>query len=251
MAIVEQGITGAFIGKVGTVIGYQLNGQNVMRSIGRRRTKPFTELELLNQAKMKVTSEFLRRIKPFVKFGFREVAPEGSRVGAFQLAQSHVRKQALDFDADGKPFVNPAKVLISKGSLEPPRNCRLTRDGDRLIFTWDKAAGAAGHHRLLTLAYDGDSFSFFRDLGAARSSGEDVWELSHLHLLERPLHVYAAFRSTISDTISDSVYCGVIKTVTIKSSAPSAPDTGRSHPQTPPAPPTPPSGQYELAFPDR
>src|SRR5690606_18725893 len=142
MAIVEQGINGPFRGKVGSVIGYQLNGQNVMRSIGRRRTKPFTELELLNQARMKVTSEFLRPIKPFVKFGFREVAPEGSRVGAFQLAQSHVRKHALDFDAEGKPFVNPAKVLISKGSLEPPRNCRVRRDGNQLIFTWDPTGGA-------------------------------------------------------------------------------------------------------------
>ena len=251
MAIVEQGITGAFIGKVGPVVGYQLNGQNVMRSIGRRRTKPFSELELLNQAKMKVTSEFLRPIKSFVKFGFREVAPEGSRVGAFQLAQSHVRKQALDFDAEGKPFVNPAKVLISKGSLEPPRNCRVTQEGNRLSFKWN-AIGEGGDHRLLTLAYDEDSFRFFRDLGAARSSGEDVWELPFLHLLERPLHVYAAFRSTVSDKISNSVYCGTIEPGTIKEPlAPSAPDTGRSHLQTPPAPPTPLSGQYELTFPDR
>ena len=257
MAIVEQGITGAFIGKVGTVIGYQLNGQNVMRSIGRRRTKPFSELELLNQAKMKVTSEFLRPIKSFIKFGFREVAPEGSRVGAFQLAQSHVRKQALDFDAEGKPFVNPAKVLISKGSLEPPRNCRITQDGNRLIFNWDPANGAE-YHRLLTLAYDGDSFRFFRNLGAERGSGEDVWDLSHLDLLERPLHVYAAFRSTVSDKISDSVYCGTIQPGAVKpeiikktSVAPSEPGTDRSHPQTPPAPPSPPSGQFELAFPDR
>ncbi len=244
MAIAEQGINGPFRGKVGSIIGYTLNGQNVMRSIGRRK-RPFTELELLNQAKMKVTSKFLSGIKPFVKFGFRGEAPEGSRVGAFQLAQSHVRKHALDIDSEGNPFVDPAKVLISKGSLEPPLNCRVRREGNRLIFHWDYP-NRYGYHRLLTLAYDADLFRLFRDLGAERSKGEDVWDVAHLDFLEKPLHVYAAFRSTISDEISDSVYCGAIMP-----SVPFVPDTGRSRPQTPPAPPSPPSGQYELTFPDR
>ncbi len=243
MAIATQGINGPFRGKVGSVIGYTLNGQQVMRSVGRR-TRPFTELELLNQVKMKVTSEFLRRIKPFVKFGFRNEAPEGSRVGAFQLAQSYVRKHALELDAAGKPFVNPAKVLISKGPLEPPQNCTVVRDGNRLVFRWDYL-NLGGNHRLLTLAYDGDSFRYFRDLGGERNKGEDEWDVPYLHLLERSLHVYAAFRNTITNEISDSVYCGAID----PASVPSVPSIGHSRPQTPPAPPIPPSGQYELTFP--
>lgn len=245
MAIIQHGINGPFRGKVGSVIGYTLNGQNVMRSIGKRRTRPFTELELLNQAKMKVTSEYLGRIKPFVKFGYRTEAPNGSRIGAFQLAQSQVRKHALEIDSEGKPFVNPAKVLISKGNLEPPTNCSVKAEGNRLIFRWDYLK-RGGYHRLLTLAYDGDSFRFFRDLGEERRNGADIWDLHNLDLLEQPLHVYAAFRDTITGEISDSVYCGAIKP-----SVPSVPDIDRSHPQTPPAPPSPPSGQYELAFPDR
>ena len=244
MAIAERGINGPFRGKVGSIVGYTLNGQNVMRSVGRR-TRPFTELELLNQAKMKVTSEFLMPIKPFVKFGFRTEAPEGSRIGAFQLAQSQVRKHALEIDPEGNPFVNPAKVLISKGSLEPPLNCSVTAEGDRLFLRWDYL-NRGGYDRLLTLAYDGDSFRFFRDLGAERRSGEDTWDLRGLDLLEQPLHVYAAFRHTMTGEISDSVYCGAIGP-----SVPSAPDTGRSRPQTPPVPPSPPSGQYALTFPDQ
>ncbi len=245
MAIAEQGINGPFRGKVGSVIGYQLNGQNVMRSISKPRKRPFTERELLNQAKMKVTSQFLERIRFYVKFGFRGEAPEGSRVGAFQLAQSQVRKHALEIDSEGKPFVNPAKVLISKGNLEPPLNCSVTAEGDRLFFRWDYLE-SGGYHRLLTLAYDGDSFHFFRDVGAERRSGQDTWDLHDLDLLEQPLHVYAAFRNTMTDEISDSVYCGAIEP-----SAPSVPGTDRSRPQTPPAPPSPPSGQYALTFPDQ
>src|SRR5690554_2902531 len=116
MAIGYQGINGPFRGKVGTVVGYSLNGQQVMRAVGKR-TKPFTALELLNQAKMKAVSKFLAPIQPVVKFGYQRVAPAGSRVGAFQLAQSYVRKNAIDMDDEGQPFVNPAKVLISRGPL--------------------------------------------------------------------------------------------------------------------------------------
>lgn len=244
MAIIEGGINGPFRGKIGSVIGYTLNGQNVIRSVGRR-TRPFTKLELLNQAKMKVTSAFLGPIKPFVKFGFQAQAPKGSRVGAFQLAQSQVRKYALEIDSEGNPFVNPAKVLISKGDLEPPLNCSVRAEGNRLFFRWDYLK-ASTYHRLITLAYDGDSFRFFRDLGAEQSSGEDTWDLRGLDSLEQPLHVYAAFRHTMTGELSNSVYCGAIEPP-----VPSEPDTGRSRPQTPPAPPTLPSGQYELTFPDQ
>src|SRR5690606_36272383 len=121
MAIGHQGINGPFKGKIGVVVGYNLNGQQVMRSVGKR-IKPFTAMELLNQGKMRAVSKFLGPINPIVKFGYRREAPAGSRVGPFQLAQSYVRKNAIDFDEEDKPFVNPAKVLISRGELEPPLN---------------------------------------------------------------------------------------------------------------------------------
>lgn len=245
MAIADSGINGPFRGKVGSIIGYKLNGQNVIRSVGRR-TRPFSKLELLNQAKMRVTSAFLAGIKPFVKFGFRGEAPEGSRIGAFQMAQSYVRKHALAIDESGQPYVDPEKVLISKGNLEPPLNCRVHAEGNRLFFRWDNAHRYGFTQRLLTLAYDGGLTRFFRDLGGRASLGEDTWDLSALDRLERPLHVYAAFRDTMTDEISDSVYCGAIVPA-----APSVPDIDPVHPQTAPAPPSLPSGQFELTFPDR
>ncbi len=210
MAIAAQGINGAFSGKVGSVVGYQLNGQQVMRSVGRR-TRPFTELELLNQAKMKVVSEFLAPIKPFVKFGYQREAPPGSRVGPFQLAQSYVRKNAVDLDDERKPFVNPAKVLISMGKLEPPLNCTLEHEGKRLTLRWDHSGQASGVDRLMLLLYDGDMFRYFREIGAERREEMETLEIDLLRFMEKPVHVYAAFRGTMVDEISDSVYCGVIE----------------------------------------
>ncbi len=244
MAIAKQGINGVFKGKIGSVVGYELGGQNVMRSVGRR-TKPFSQLELLNQAKMKVVSEFLGRIKPYVKFGFQREAPAGSRVGAFQLAQSYTRKNAVDVDDDGKPFVNPEKVLISRGQLPPPVNCKATQEGNVLVLSWDHEAKHSPYDRLVVLLYDGDSFRFFQDIGAERREMRHIIDYPYFHLIEGPVHVYAAFRDTMQDRISDSVYCGSIKPKT-----PSSPNIDRARPHTAPEPPSPPNGQLGLAFPD-
>jgi len=210
MAIAKQGINGPFSGKVGSIIGYELNGQPVMRSVGRR-TKPFSELELLNQAKMKVVSEFLGPINPFVKFGYQREAPPGSRVGAFQLAQSYVRKNAVELDDERKPFVNPAKVLISRGKLEPPLNCTVEREGDRLTLRWEQSGRVGLTDRLMVLLYDGYSFRYFRQMGAERREQMEVLEVKLLRFMENPVHVYAAFRHTMRDEISDSVYCGMLE----------------------------------------
>ena len=210
MAIAKQGINGPFSRKVGSVVGYELTGQPVMRSVGRR-TRTLTQLELLNQAKRKPVSELLGPIRPFVKFGYQREAPSGSRVGPFQLAQSHVRKNAVDVDDELIPFVNPAKVLISRGKLEPPLNGTVEREDDRLTIRWGQSGQASGADRLVLLLYDGDSFRYFREIGAQRREGMEMLEVDLLRFMEKPVHVYAAFRNTMFDKISDSVYCGVIE----------------------------------------
>ncbi|SEL06929.1 DUF6266 family protein [Parapedobacter koreensis] len=211
MATAKNGINGAFIGKVGSIVGYELNGKNVIRAIGRR-TKPFSKLELLNQAKMKVVSEFLGPIKPYIKFGFQHEVPSGSHVGAFQLAQSYTRKNAIEVDEQGNPFINPEKVLISKGKLAPPLNCTVERDGNRLTFRWDYiGTQQSPTDRLVILLYNPEEpIRVFRELGAERKAQQDEWEIEPLHLFTGPIHVYAAFRNTWLDQLSDSVYCGVI-----------------------------------------
>lgn len=208
MAIAKQGINGTFSGKVGSIIGYEVGGQNVMRTVGRR-TKPFTPRELLNQAKIRTVAEFLRPIKPYIQFGFRQAVPPGGRVGAFQRAQSYTYKHAIELDEEGNPYINPEKTLISTGELCQPQNITVSRKGNRLTFQWD-FSGRDGFDRLLVLLYDGTQFSFFREIGAKRRELQDTWEIEYLSHMKTPMHVYAAFRDTISGDISDSVYCGVV-----------------------------------------
>src|SRR3546814_19762145 len=116
---------------------------------------------------MKAVSKFLGPINFIVKFGDQREAPPGSRVGAFQLAQSYVRKNAIDYDEEENPFVNPAKVLISRGDLEPPLNGVATYEGNRLTVSWEKSGTAWGEDRILLLLYDGYMFGYLRAVGGA------------------------------------------------------------------------------------
>lgn len=207
MAIAKNGINGKFSGKVGSIIGYQLGDQNIIRTVGVRR-KPFTPLELLNQAKMKAVSAFLSPIKPIINFGFKRETSANGRIGAFQTAQSYTRKYALDLDDEGMPYVNPEKVLISKGPVDPPHRCTVQRDGSQITIRWEAVKG--NEDRLVVLLYDMEHLREFRNLGALRETGIDTWEQQNLKNVERPIHVYVAFRDVYRETISDSVYCGVI-----------------------------------------
>ncbi len=42
MAIIRKGILGGFEGKVGNIIGYNLRGQNIIRSVPRKDKRPAT-----------------------------------------------------------------------------------------------------------------------------------------------------------------------------------------------------------------
>ena len=67
MAIIPQGITGPFIGKVGPVVGYVSRGKSIMRgrpNLSKSR-KPST-LQLQQHAKFSLMNKFLAPIIPFL-----------------------------------------------------------------------------------------------------------------------------------------------------------------------------------------
>jgi len=179
-----------------------------MRTVGRR-TKPFSAQELLNQAKMKAVSEFLRPIKPYVKFGFQQAAPPGAAWAHSSWRSPTPERTRLN------SMQRTNRLSIPKGCLyRPGHSCRHSAapyygKGIGLFFQWD-FLGQGASDRLVALLYDGMQFSFFREVGAERSTLTDSWEVDRLHVLKTPVHVYVAFRDTILNRISDSVYCGAV-----------------------------------------
>lgn len=213
MAILKDGINGPFSGKVGSVVGYVLNGQGIIRGLPVRPKRKPTKLAALNQQRMKVVSQFLSPIKPIIKWGYRDLAPPGSRVGSFQQAQSYTFKNALDYDGenDNAPYVNPEKALLFRGEEQGPKNPRVRREGQALVFEWDPLF--SGHHDQILVAaiYDGDQKYDLLSAGPDLSKGRYTWEpFGNTSTEDTILHVYVGSKNTLTDKLSDSIYVGVV-----------------------------------------
>ncbi|MBD1433158.1 hypothetical protein H8B06_10000 [Sphingobacterium sp. DN00404] len=212
MAIQKDGPNGAYIGKVGSVYGYVLNGQNIIRGKRKPSTKKPTEGMLLNREKMKVASSFSTVLVPCLRYGYRELAPKGSRVGAVQLAQSHVFKECLEIDEKGKPFVNPEKVRVFRGNLNPPKDCLVWRENDRLHFKWSyEAERGSETYRINILIYDIDHEFRFNVAEEDVHKGEYSMLCTLLAYKKGPLHVYIGVVDVYTEELSDSVYVGLVE----------------------------------------
>jgi len=209
MAIRKDSVLGSFSGKLGGIVGYELNGQNVIRSLPVTAKRKPTALTLTNQRRMKAVSQFLRPLKHVIDFGYKNIAPKGSRVGAFQAAQSHTFRNAVDYGEDNVPYVNPEKVLVFRGDLMPPPQLQVTREGNGIHVQWDNLSCRHEQGVLLILAYAiEEKWFWFEEGGAKISEGTFTWEL-HAGFLP-DLHIYVGFYDILRDKLSDSVYGGCV-----------------------------------------
>lgn len=212
MAILKHGINGPFSGKVGNIVGYQLNGQNVIRSLSSYTKRKPTELTLINRGRMKAVSQFLRPIKNIIAFGYKHVAPAGSRVGTFQAAQSHTFKHAIAYGEGNIPYVNPENVLVFRGNLMPPSNLEAIRQENGIIrISWNAKKSVRGSV-LLVLAYmPAESYFLFEEGGIKSEQGSYDWFVGD-PITAKPeiVHIYAGFYDIVRDELSDSVYVACI-----------------------------------------
>lgn len=213
MAILKEGVHGPFSGKIGSIVGYQLNGQNIIRTVPvviKRKPSPLTQI---NRARMKAVSQFLRPLKQIIDFGYKNVAPKGSRVGPFQTAQSHTFKHAIDYDDHTVPYVNPEKVLVFRGNHTPPPRLEVEREENLLHLTWDAESCITVKALLIAVAYiPEEKVVWFEEGGAKASQGAYTWNLGAGITPERypNIHVYAGFYDVIWDELSDSAYAGCV-----------------------------------------
>lgn len=207
MAVLKDGVHGSFSGKVGNVVGYELNGQAIIRSLPNRKKRKPTPLALINRQRMTAVSGFLRPLKPFIAFGYRHLAPPGSRVGPFQTAQSYTFKHAIDYCPGNVPYVNPEKVLVMRGTLQPPVVTGVKRAGNTINLEFADKIGYIGQN-LVLIVYDLETCADMYSVTLRAGTGTCAVELQRGWENARPLHVYAGYHDMLIDELSDSVYLG-------------------------------------------
>ncbi len=70
MATFNKGILGGFSGKVGTIVGSNWRGLDVIRSLPKKTSRFATEKQLIVQAKFSLIAHFLAPLKPLLRTYF-------------------------------------------------------------------------------------------------------------------------------------------------------------------------------------
>ncbi|MDM1292964.1 hypothetical protein HX021_01475 [Sphingobacterium sp. N143] len=211
MAILQNGPNGPITGKFGSVSAYLLNGQNIVRGPKKKRTSPPSQAELINRKKQKVAGRFAGDNKGIFDFGYQFMTEKGKRIGAFQLAQRHIFKEALELDSEQNPFVNPEKLLVFAGPLTPLANCQVSLNGDVIDLKWTPDAKYKDSTYKLILALIGLYGESHLETSIAEiKKGSCSLQFDGISKKNCDYHVYVGIWDTFEGKFSNSIYCGVI-----------------------------------------
>jgi hypothetical protein len=209
MGKINNGITGAFSGKVGPVIGGSWKGISYMRSKPVRSKRPFTPKQLSQQARFATMVNFLQPLNGMLMQTFRNHA---IRMSEFNNAISFNLKNAIagaypDFKID------PGLVLLSRGDLPnaPLATATCTVAGE-LQFNWKDNSGtgkADSNDSSILIAYSPDKQRAIHTMeGAARSTETAVLSVEDFRGLK--VNTYLAFIAA-DGTLANSVYTGQVE----------------------------------------
>jgi hypothetical protein len=208
MATLKNGIAGNYKGKIGNLVFYQINGKQVVRTIGKI-TKAPTEAQLSCRQQMGLINIFLKPITGFVNTGFK-LMTKGTTSGAYNMAVSYNKKHALQGIYPNMEM-DYAMALVTKGNLEGAINPEVELVPEGLKFTWLCPTGYSwpnGNDQAMLLAY----FpllkrAVFTLYGAKRSHCEDVLNIQP-DLLNEYMEIYISFIAENRNGIADSGYLG-------------------------------------------
>lgn len=211
MGKLTNGTHGGFVGRVGNVVGYVLNGQHIVRTTPAKRHKKPSEKELLTRNKMTLVSQFLAPIKQVIQFGYKSLAPAGSRIGSFQKAQSSLFKNAVSIDEQGAAILNMSLVTVFVGDLAPVHIIEAKRlpNGD-VDLTWHIEDYRYLKATLLLFFYQDEVHNEMVQTAVSMAAGH-----AHVHLPAAinphlPVHVYASAFVLYDESLSTSTYVGLL-----------------------------------------
>ncbi|HET6558696.1 MAG TPA: DUF6266 family protein [Prolixibacteraceae bacterium] len=208
MGTINQGITGGFSGKVGTVIGSNWNGVDIMRGLPSHMTNPRTERQQNQRAKVALIVQFLSPLKALLREGFKK---RGQRMSPFNAAMSYNLTHAVtgispDFEIDY------SKVMISQGKLPTALNPEVISPATGQVeFRWEDNSsdfGAMPGDRAVLVVVDPEKGKVVTEMGGnLRSAGSHVVTLPP-DFEGAEVQCYIAFQNVSQSFISDSRWAG-------------------------------------------
>lgn len=208
MATYKNGITGAFSGKVGAVVGVYYRGIAVMRTAPKKRTKPATVAQLLQQAKMSKVMQLLNPIKELIAIYFGTSVDTRSQNN---LAVSYYLTEVVHYQGDDL-VVLYERMMFAQGVLQFLRNleCVLI-SGTTLEFSWTDNSiqgGTKSTDQLIVVIFnpEKEAYAYYNQVGTRVDELASVVVPSQF--LGDDVHVYAFMAAVNGKSNSSSWYLG-------------------------------------------
>ncbi|MBT0607979.1 DUF6266 family protein [Aequorivita echinoideorum] len=205
----NDGIFGAFSGRVGNVVGASWRDMDVLRKRPRRKKQDPSEKQMEQRLKFAEVAKFLNPIKEVVGAYFGRTEKSKSR---FNLATSYHLKNAVVPAPDGTYLIDYPRVMISRGELRGMEEGTIQAAANHVLqVTWADNSGqgsAAGTDLLVVVVYesDGQFFSIYNPAGTRNEATKAI--TMPAYYFGKEVHVWAAFVSADKKVSSISTYLG-------------------------------------------
>ena len=208
MGKLQKGILGGFSGTVGTVVGSNWRGKDIIRSRPKSSGKAPTEAQLLQRLKFKLVIGFVTPLQRIQRQFFAGNSGVKSRMN--KAVSYHIR-EAVEV-LNGEPFLMYSKVLITKGDLADPQNAVVTAAaGGQLNYSWDDNSGqanAAADDVFCTVVFCEELGTFaLYDSSVTRADALAAQSVPGT-MTGKPVQVYCYFRNSVGANASNSAYLG-------------------------------------------
>lgn len=208
MAEIKKGILGGFSGTVGTVVGTNWRGKDIIKSRPRASRKAPTAKQLEQRVKFSAAVGFLTPLKEVQNAYFGSNAGAKSRLN---LSVSQMIREAMEMNGD-VPQIIFNKVQVTKGELAGLMNPQVATDtGNVLEFTWEDnsdQAKASADDVFCTVSYCSDLKEFHLTDGPATRSTMTEQVSMPAAFAGKEVQVYAFLHAADSSNACNSVYLG-------------------------------------------
>lgn len=210
MARITKGILGGFSGKVGTIVGANWRGQDIIRSTPKPSSRPPSEKQLLQQEKFKLVIGFLQPLNSIQKRYFGSGSGSKSRVN---MAVSYTIGEAIQVTAN-LPEIVFAKVLITKGDLAGFQNVTATPQSGQIIrLNWEDNsvqgnANATDKANVVCYCEELGAFNIFESVADRNLMTADI--TLPVSYSGKEVHVWTYFNNAAETTACSSPYLGII-----------------------------------------
>lgn len=211
MAQIQKGILGGFSGKVGTVVGANWRGKDIIRSLPKHSQKTPSEKQIQQQLKFALTIAFLTPLNAIQSRFYGNGSGAKSRIN---LAVSYTMYEAIQMVA-GFPELMYNKVLITKGDLTGFQNANIIAAANEVLnLSWTNNAdqgNASIDDQINIVCYSSTdkAFAIFENIATRDAESINV-SLPSIYS-GQSMQVWAYINSAHNEQACNSLYLGVVQ----------------------------------------